>query len=263
MPQNNYFVDAPYVAFQSVQTEKRKVSDVFDFMDSITGQTTVIPDFYRNPTNGKMTVAKPKMIMEETKPEVITQQEEPVKKSRKISSTQALQNGKVVIDTLMTRLNLTKDQAAGVAGVMMAESGLNPAAYNKQEKAGKLKASRANGAGYGGGILQWSMDRKRTTLASIGKEGYNIEDLSLEDQLEMLIKEFEGPYKNTLEGIKNSTTASQAAATFYCHNVAGFSSSKAPATQDEIDKVNKRYAKFGNSAVVNTGMDFAEQLKNV
>jgi len=41
-------------------------------MDSITGQTTVIPDFYRNPTNGKMTVAKPKMIMEETKPEVIT-----------------------------------------------------------------------------------------------------------------------------------------------------------------------------------------------
>jgi len=63
----------------------------------------------------------------------------------------------------------------------MAESGLNPAAYNKQEKAGKLKASRANGAGYGGGILQWSMDRKRTTLASIGKEGYNIEDLSLED----------------------------------------------------------------------------------
>jgi len=46
----------------------------------------------------------------------------------------------------------------------------------------------------------------------------------------MLSRELEGPYKNTLLGIKASKSASEAAATMYCHNVGGFSSSTSPAT---------------------------------
>ena len=53
----------------------------------------------------------------------------------------------------MDRLQLTREQAAGIMGVIQAESNGDPAAYNKKEKAGKYKGSAANGAGYGAGIL--------------------------------------------------------------------------------------------------------------
>lgn len=166
--------------------------------------------------------------------------------------------GDYIINSLMNRLKLTREQAAGITGVMMSESGLNPSAYNKREKAGIYKGSSANGAGYGAGTLQWSNKRKDTALKLIGKVGTPIESLSLDDQIEMLSRELEGPYKNTLLGIKASKSASEAAATMYCHNVGGFSSSTSPATQDEIDKMNKRYKFTGNSSLINRGMQFAE-----
>lgn len=181
-----------------------------------------------------------------------------VENSQQISGN-SLENGRYVINSLMSRLNLSKEQAAGIAGVIMSESGINPSAYNKAEKAGKLKASSANGVGYGAGMLQWSNDRKRTALKLIGREGSNIEDLSLDDQIEMLARELEGPYKNTLLGIRSSKNASEAAATMYCHNVGGFSSSTRPATKSEIDTMNKRYSKFGNN-IINRGMSYAESL---
>lgn len=206
---------------------------------------------------------------ESTEPEeVIVQDEnnstitnEPVYNSKTITRQKALDNGRKVISLLMQRLKLTKQQAAGIAGVLMSESGLNPSSVNKAEKAGKLKSSRANGAGYGAGLLQWSNDRKSRALSLIGKNS-PIETLSLEDQIEMLAKELEGPYRNTLEGIRKSNSASIAAATMYCHNTGGFSTSSLPATQNEISTMNKKYSKFGNPHVVNTGMDYAEQLLN-
>lgn len=190
---------------------------------------------------------------------MINNPEVPTDNSKTLSN---YSNNKIV-NLLMSRLNLTKEQASGIAGVMMSESGLNPSSYNKSEKAGKLKSSSANGSGYGAGLLQWSGPRKNKALQLIGKSG-SIENLSLEDQIEIVARELEGPYRNTLQGIKASTTASQAAATMYCHNVGGFSSSTDPATQSEIDKMNQRYSKFTgkdpNKLVVNRGMRYAEQI---
>jgi len=99
---------------------------------------------------------------------------------KKITKQQSLDNGKKVISLLTQRLNLTAQQAAGIAGVIMSESRLNPANFNRAEKAGKLKSSKANGPGYGAGLLQWSMGRKDDALALIGKNS-PIETLSLED----------------------------------------------------------------------------------
>ena len=166
---------------------------------------------------------------------------------------------KFIINTLMQRLSLTKEQAAGIAGVMMSESGLKPSAFNKNEKAGKLPASSANGKGYGAGLIQWSGTRKNRALQLINKTG-NIESLSLEDQLEIVCRELEGPYRSTLNGIRASKTPSEAAATMYCHNVGGFSSSSSPATKSEISNMNKKYKKFVPDGIVTRGMRYAEQL---
>lgn len=202
---------------------------------------------------------QPTMIMDKEEPISQPQLEEIESSKPQQIKGNSLENGKRVISTLMSRLNLSKEQAAGIAGVMMSESGINPASYNKAERSGKLKGSSANGAGYGAGMLQWSNNRKRAALRLIGKEGSNIEDLSLEDQIEMLARELEGPYKSTLAGIRSSRNASEAAATMYCHNVGGFSSSINPATKQEIEQMNKRYSKFAHN-IVNRGMSYAESL---
>lgn len=188
-----------------------------------------------------------------------TQQEEVTPTVKKITKQQQLSNGKKVISLLTKRLNLTQQQAAGIAGVIMSESGLNPGNFNREEKAGRLTTSKANGAGYGAGMLQWSMGRKANALQLLGKNS-PIESLSLEDQVEIIARELEGPYKEALQGIRSSKTASQAAATMYCHNAAASSRSPYPATQVEIDTINKRYSKFGNPHLVNDGMNYAEQL---
>lgn len=203
---------------------------------------------------------QPTMIMDKEEYTITQPQLEEIESSKPQQiKGNSLENGKRVISALMSRLNLSKEQAAGIAGVMMSESGINPASYNKAEKSGKLKGSSANGAGYGAGMLQWSNNRKRAALRLIGKEGSNIEDLSLEDQIEMLARELEGPYKSTLAGIRSSRNASEAAATMYCHNVGGFSSSINPATKQEIEQMNKRYSKFAHN-IVNRGMSYAESL---
>jgi len=76
----------------------------------------------------------------------------------------------------MKDLNLTKAQAAGIAGVLTAESGINPSAFNKKEKAGTYTSSSANNKGakygeknspwsYGAGIGQWTFtDRKEKAI---------------------------------------------------------------------------------------------------
>ena len=183
---------------------------------------------------------------------------QPVSGSTKRASGNS--NSAIIINTLMDRLQLTREQAAGIMGVIQVESNGDPAAYNKKEKAGKYKGSAANGAGYGAGILQWSLGRKQSALKLIGKQGSIIENLSLEDQIEMLARELEGPYKNTLNGLRQCKTAKEAAATMYCHNVGEWSSSSAPATQAEIDKMNRKYGRVGSSTQVTKGMNYAEQF---
>lgn len=262
---------APFVTFNNDEPE-----DYFD--NSVVGKLykkNTIQDYLQglmfNSPDGIPVVVQPQQEKEENKmiddrgnyySQELDLEEDSKKKSTKktnlITKQQVLANGSKVINSLIDRLGMTREQAAGVAGVIMAESGLNPASYNKAEKAGTLKGSKANGAGYGAGMLQWSMGRKDAVLKLIGKNK-PIEELSIDDQIDMLIGELQGPYKNTLEGILQCKTPSEAAATMYCHNVGGLSSSRLPATQAEIDAMNKRYSKFAKNQI-NKGMDYAEEL---
>lgn len=175
------------------------------------------------------------------------------------STGDSRKNAELIIEFFMKRLGLTRAQAAGIAGVGMAESECMPDRYNVREKMGLYNGSSANGSGYGAGIWQWSNQRKNTALALIGKLG-PIENLSLGEQCEMLAKELESSYKSVLAGIKKCNNAAAAAATFYCHSIAGFSISTEPATQAEIDKANARYAKVGGDSQINKGMKYANGL---
>ena len=197
-----------------------------------------------------------------------------------ISAGETKANGESVISALISDMGLTKEQAAGIVGVMTAESGVNPRIVNKGEKAGTYKSSSANNEGtpygtkhspwsYGAGICQWTFcDRKekaimgglgvtREDAINIIKHG-GIEALSLEQQIKMLEYELSSSYKYTLQGIKKCNSASQAAATFYCHAVAGYSTSTEPASQAEIDRKNAAYSKVGANSQINKGMAFAE-----
>lgn len=196
-----------------------------------------------------------------------------------ISNAQTKANGNKVISALMSILGLTREQAAGIAGVMTAESGVNPAIFNKGEKAGIYKSSSANNQGtpygtkhspwsYGAGICQWTFcDRKEKAIMGglgVSKEQAKqiimtkgIEGLSLDDQIKMLAFELRTTYRATLAGIKKCTSASQAAATFYCHSIAGFSTSTEPASQAEINAMNAKYGGVGAHNQINKGMKFA------
>ena len=179
-----------------------------------------------------------------------------------ISSGQSRQNGLYIISQLMSRLGLTRPQACGVVGVIMAESGCNPGSVNVAEKEGRYPKSAANGPGYGAGICQWSLQRKNTAAALIGATP-PIENIPLEGQTEMLIRELLGSYKNTVIGLRKCTSAAQAAATYYCHAVAGYSTSQEPATQAEIDRDNARYSTVGANSQINKGMGYAEGFMSV
>lgn len=197
-----------------------------------------------------------------------------------LTSGEQKANGEKIISILMSDLSLTKEQAAGVVGVIVAESGANPGAFNKGERNGTYRSSSANNTGgaygtkgsawsYGAGICQWTFcDRKEKALMlglGVSREQainiiktQGIESLPLEQQAKMLVGELRNTYKATLEGIRKCSTASQAAATYYCHSVAGFSSSREPASQAEINKMNAKYSKVGATSQINKGMSFAE-----
>lgn len=258
------FTDNTFTVYSPVEEDVREIEyplSTSQISDSSRITDTGIPIF-KGIVQNTNTQSTPTMTVNNNEDQIQVSQplESDVEreKSKEVKGN-SLANGKYVINALMSRLKLSKEQAAGIAGVMMSESAINPAAYNKSEKSGKLKASSANGPGYGAGIIQWSNARKRAALRLIGKEGANIEDLSMDDQIEMLARELEGPYKATLSGIRSSKTASEAAATMYCHNVGGFSSSINPATKQEIEQMNKRYSKFAHN-IINRGMSYAESL---
>lgn len=196
-----------------------------------------------------------------------------------IASGQSKANGLKVIESLMSLLGLTKEQAAGIAGVLTSESGVNPNIVNKGEKLGTYKSSSANNEGtpygtkhspwsYGAGICQWTFcDRKENVIMgglNVTRErakeiiiNGGIESLSLDDQIKMLAYELKTTYKATLEGIKKCKKPEESAATFYCHNVAGFSTSTNIATQAEIDNANKKYESIGAQSQITKGMKYA------
>lgn len=199
-----------------------------------------------------------------------------------LTSGQMRANALKIMSVLQAQLGLTKQQAAGIAGVLIAESGCNPQSFGRQEKAGTYHSSGANNEGtpygtkhcpwsYGAGICAWTFTqtKEKVLMGGLGIsrenavaiiKGAGIESLSLDQQIQMLVYYLKVMQKNTLIGVTKCDTASLAAATFYCHAVAGYSSSTQPATQTEIAEKNRAYAKAGAQSQINKGMSFAEGL---
>lgn len=95
---------------------------------------------------------------------------------------------------LQSELNLTKEQAAGVAGNIAQESGFNP-------------HGRPGDGGLALGIAQWHPDRRR---------GIDLTKMSYEDQVSYLIKELQTEKtfnaRGGLNKLRQLKTASEAAA---------------------------------------------------
>lgn len=96
-----------------------------------------------------------------------------------------------LMNRLQTELDLTKAQAAGVAGNIWEESKFNP------------KAVGDSGAAHG--IAQWHPNRRK---------GINMLNTSYEDQVTHMINELKGSEKKALSVLKTANTPQQAAAIF-------------------------------------------------
>lgn len=110
-------------------------------------------------------------------------------------------------DFFMKRLSLTKEQASGITGVLISETNLNPASYNKNEKENKSY--------YGAGIGSWTFsktkDRIKGLLSTIsGKDKGEIENYSLDEQLEAYAQDLEG-HPAIFKLLKKAVTVDDAA----------------------------------------------------
>jgi hypothetical protein len=93
---------------------------------------------------------------------------------------------------------LTKDQAAGVAGNLVVESGLDPKAHNDRE--GAI------------GIAQWEGPRRTAVQRFAASRGTKETDLNT--QLAFLWSELQGPEHNALVALQQANSASAAATAF-------------------------------------------------
>lgn len=190
-------------------------------------------------------------------------------------------NQYIVMPWLRDNLSLDDYMCAAITGCMIAESGINPQAYNKGEKNGTLKSSGACNKGtaygtktcpwsYGAGIVQWTYtDRKEKAL--IGGLGMTresaisliktkgIESLSLEDQLKMVAYEIsKGMFKNNFNVVlRKCETLKDAVAATYCRYLGGFSSKTNVPTDADIKRLDKGY----NRANMNSNSGFALRYK--
>lgn len=278
------FLNNDFVVYQNVENPKVTLDlplydEPLDISDWASGVSDSGIPIVKNKVNSEKQSSQSKLVVSNSPEENITDLDQSNFAEKPLISN-SNKNAQLVINSLMKNLNLTKAQAAGIAGVLTAESGINPQAFNKEEKAGTNTKSSANNKGakygeknspwsYGAGIGQWTFtDRKeKAIMGGLGvdqKTAKNIittggiESLSLNQQIKMLEYELNNNYRNVLEGIRKCNNASEAAATFYCHAIAGYSKSTEKATLDEIKKMNERYSNVGSKSLINKGMGYAE-----
>ena len=112
-------------------------------------------------------------------------------------------------------LGLTPDQAAGIVGVLSAESKLIPSIVNKAEKHGTARdrGIKFLPKGYGAGIAQWtnptSKDTRKDQILNFinknfGKRYNNIEDANLYEQLSAVQHDLEVNRPRTLDMLRNA-----------------------------------------------------------
>lgn len=114
-------------------------------------------------------------------------------KYKKITKAEAKNNAKYVTTRLMNELGLTKTQAAGIVGNLIAESGMNPQATNP------------SGAE---GIAQWLGDRKNIFIYGKDRKGNqyswkglgkSLNTATLKEQTDFLIWELRNTHKKAIE----------------------------------------------------------------
>lgn len=96
--------------------------------------------------------------------------------------------------------------AVGSVGCFYCESQCDPAQYNKAEKAGQFKGSRANGPGYGAGIAQWSLTRK-ADIQRMFRRYTPIESWTLDQQIEIVKQTCKPAFVNQLKACRTATAS--------------------------------------------------------
>lgn len=114
----------------------------------------------------------------------------------KLSKEEQIDAGKKIIDYLKNNLDLTEEQAAGVAGNLFVESGFSPTALGDQGKAL--------------GLAQWR-DSRREALV---KESGGTENPSFDQQLKFLVKELNTTENGALKKLREQTTVKDSAYVF-------------------------------------------------
>ena len=125
---------------------------------------------------------------------------------KNITEEERKNNARKIFD-LLKQDGFTDEQAAGILGVIQQESNFNPAAINVQEyKEGKM---------FGEGLAQWSNSRKKD-FENWWKQKHpneafpGIHNVSLEDQVEFLLKEFkERKVYNKIKSLANGPLSPQ------------------------------------------------------
>lgn len=129
-------------------------------------------------------------------------------------SQKAINRGVYVARYLMAKGGLTDYQAAACAGVFVDENGCDPSTYMKAEKSNKGSSYTRNG-GYGAGIGSWTgTATKSKVLASVGySPTTKIEDLPMDTQCEMVVREMNGNMKKYYDALKRTNNMVDASAT--------------------------------------------------
>ena len=176
----------------------------------------------------------PRIISLSTPIEVAT----PARKKQGINNTASY-----VVNYFMDK-GLTETQARGILGNIIAESGLNPAAVNEQEKTAGYK-------GYGKGLVQWSNERVRNFEDSVGVP---IEKATLQQQLDYMWKEMNERTK-FMQALKDSTTLDEATDAVYRGYLNGSKTALAPVSIMQ-NTYSKAWEKLGLKKY-----DFYNELK--
>ena len=194
----------------------------------------------------------------------------------------SLQNQLICVEYLRDNLPWCDYMCAALVGCMIAESNINPSAYNKGEKNGTLTSSGAcnkNTAygtktspwAYGAGIIQWTFTDRKEKALMIGLgytqqqaqkliKGDGIESLSLEDQLKMVVGEIKnGMYKSNFGVVMpKCETLKEAVSAVYCRFLGGFSSKTSVPTEADIKRLDKAYDAANSKSI----SGFTIRLKN-
>ena len=195
----------------------------------------------------------------------------------------SIQNQLICLEYLRDNLLWCDYMCAALVGCMIAESNINPSAYNKGEKNGTLKSSSACNKNtsygtktspwaYGAGIIQWTFTDRKEKALMIGLgmnqlqaqqliKGAGIESLSLEQQLKMVVAEIKnGLYKNNFGVVMpKCNTLKEAVAAVYCRFLGGFSSKTTVPTDADIKRLDKAYDSANSKSIsgFNTRLKYA------